>query len=57
MISKKVLNFKADSFVRNIGTYKSQGTAMYIQTSLNTKINLYHCDFEGNIALGRYSIV
>ena len=57
MISKNVLNFKATSFVRNIGTYNSQGSAIYIQASINATINLHHCDFEGNIALGGYSIL
>ena len=40
-----------------MGTQNSQGTAIHIQASINTTINLYYCNFEGNIALGGYSIV
>ena len=52
-----VVNFKENSFVRNIGSQDLQGTALYIKAQVNNTINLFHCNFDSNTALGGYSIV
>ena len=51
------VNFNEVLFVRNKGAYDSRSAALYIKANINTMINIFHCDFDNNIAVNGNNIV
>lgn len=52
-----VVEFNGITFVRNKGSYDSQGTALYVKPNGETVINFNKCNFDHNIATNGHSIV
>ena len=53
----QLINLNEVTFVRNKGAYDFQGAALYIKANPGTVINMFHCNFDHNAALGGDSIV
>ena len=51
------VEFSGVTFVRNKGSYDSQGTALYIMSNGKAVINFNKCNFDSNIATNGHSIV
>jgi len=57
MHENMLLNFKNNGFLKNKGPVDSQGVALYVKANTNSVINLFHCNFDHNIANSGDSIV